>query len=88
MSTILAALRRAEQERRRQPTGEPLLPTLPGGPLLSADSAASAELAQRQRRYQRLGLRLLLLLLGASGMWLGLRYGIGPDTRAPQVSTS
>ncbi|WP_332706968.1 general secretion pathway protein GspB [Plesiomonas shigelloides] len=88
MSTILAALRRAEQERRRQPTGEPLLPTLPGGPLLSADSAASASLAQRQRRYQRLGLRLLLLLLGASGMWLGLRYGIGPDTRAPQVSTS
>ncbi|MGL4458858.1 MAG: hypothetical protein ACRCUB_10810, partial [Plesiomonas shigelloides] len=88
MSTILAALRRAEQERRRQVTGEPLLPTLPGGPLLSADSAASAALAQRQRRYQRLGLRLLLLLLGASGMWLGLRYGIGPDTRAPQVSTS
>ncbi|EON89641.1 general secretion pathway protein GspB [Plesiomonas shigelloides] len=88
MSTILAALRRAEQERRRQPTGEPLLPTLPGGPLLSADSAASAALAQRQRRYQGLGLRLLLLLLGASGMWLGLRYGIGPDTRAPQVSTS
>lgn len=88
MSTILAALRRAEQERRRQPTGEPLLPTLPGGPLLSADSAASALLAQQQRRYQRLGLRLLLLLLGASGMWLGLRYGIGPDTRAPQVSTS
>ena len=88
MSTILAALRRAEQERRRQPTGEPLLPTLPGGPLLSADSAASAALAQRQRRYQRLGLRLLLLLLGASGMWLGLRYGIGPDTRAPQASTS
>lgn len=88
MSTILAALRRAEQERRRQPTGEPLLPTLPGGPLLSADSAASAALAQRQRRYQRLGLRLLLLLLGASGMWLGLRYGIGRDTRAPQVSTS
>ncbi|MGL5221379.1 MAG: hypothetical protein ACRC8I_00490, partial [Plesiomonas shigelloides] len=88
MSTILAALRRAEQERRRQPTGEPLLPTLPGGPLLSADSAASASLAQRQRRYQRLGLRLLLLLLGASGMWLGLRYGIGPDTRVPQVSTS
>lgn len=88
MSTILAALRRAEQERRRQPTGEPLLPTLPGGPLLSADSAASAALAQRQRHYQRLGLRLLLLLLGASGMWLGLRYGIGPDTRAPQVSTS
>lgn len=86
MSTILAALRRAEQERRRQPTGEPLLPTLPGGPLLSADSAASAALAQRQRRYQRLGLRLLLLLLGASGMWLGLRYGTGPDTRAPQVS--
>lgn len=86
MSTILAALRRAEQERRRQPTGEPLLPTLPGGPLLSADSAASAALAQRQRRYQRLGLRLLLLLLGASGMWLGLRYGIGPDTRAPQAS--
>lgn len=88
MSTILAALRRAEQERRRQPTGEPLLPTLPGGPLLSADSAASAALAQRQRRYQRLGLRLLLLLLGASGMWLGLRYGIGPDTRAPRVSVS
>lgn len=88
MSTILAALRRAEQERRRQPTGEPLLPTLPGGPLLSADSAASAALAQRQRHYQRLGLRLLLLLLGASGMWLGLRYGIGPDTRVPQVSTS
>lgn len=88
MSTILAALRRAEQERRRQATGEPLLPTLPGGPLLSADSAASAALAQRQRHYQRLGLRLLLLLLGASGMWLGLRYGIGPDTRAPQVSTS
>lgn len=88
MSTILAALRRAEQERRRQPTGEPLLPTLPGGPLLSADSAVSAALAQRQRRYQRLGLQLLLLLLGASGMWLGLRYGIGPDTRAPQVSTS
>ncbi|QWK97535.1 hypothetical protein JV213_02220, partial [Plesiomonas shigelloides] len=88
MSTILAALRRAEQERRRQPTGEPLLPTLPGGPLLSADSAASAALAQRQRRYQRLGLRLLLLLLGASGMWLGLRYGIGPDTRALQVSIS
>ncbi|MGL5672618.1 MAG: general secretion pathway protein GspB [Plesiomonas shigelloides] len=88
MSTILAALRRAEQERRRQPSGEPLLPTLPGGPLLSADSAASALLAQRQRRYQRLGLRLLLLLLGASGMWLGLRYGIGPDTRVPQVSTS
>lgn len=88
MSTILAALRRAEQERRRQPTGEPLLPTLPGGPLLSADSVASAALAQRQRHYQRLGLRLLLLLLGASGMWLGLRYGIGPDTRAPQVSTS
>lgn len=88
MSTILAALRRAEQERRRQPTGEPLLPTLPGGPLLSADSAASASLAQRQRRYQRLGLRLLLLLLGASGMWFGLRYGIGPDTRVPQVSTS
>lgn len=86
MSTILAALRRAEQERRRQPSGEPLLPTLPGGPLLSADSAASAALAQRQRRYQRLGLRLLLLLLGASGMWLGLRYGIGPDTRAPQAS--
>lgn len=87
MSTILAALRRAEQERRRQPTGEPLLPTLPGGPLLSADSAASAALAQRQRRYQRLGLlRLLLLLLGASGMWLGLRYGNGPDTRAPQAS--
>ncbi|WP_047708761.1 general secretion pathway protein GspB [Plesiomonas sp. ZOR0011] len=88
MSTILAALRRAEQERRRQPTGEPLLPTLPGGPLLSADSAASAALAQRQRHYQRLGLRLLLLLLGASGMWLVLRYGIGPDTRTPQVSTS
>lgn len=88
MSTILAALRRAEQERRRQPTGEPLLPTLPGGPLLSADSAASAALAQRQRPYQRLGLRLLLLLLGASGMWLGLRYGIEPDTRVPQVSTS
>lgn len=88
MSTILAALRRAEQERRRQPTGEPLLPTLPGGPLLSADSAASAALAQRQRHYQHLGLRLLLLLLGASGMWLGLRYGIGPDTRVPQVSTS
>lgn len=88
MSTILAALRRAEQERRRQPSGEPLLPTLPGGPLLSADSAASALLVQRQRRYQRLGLRLLLLLLGASGMWLGLRYGIGPDTRVPQVSTS
>ncbi|MGL5121774.1 MAG: general secretion pathway protein GspB [Plesiomonas shigelloides] len=88
MSTILAALRRAEQERRRQPTGEPLLPTLPGGPLLSADSAASAALAQRQRHYQRLGLRLLLLLLGASGMWLGLRYGIGPDTRAPRVSVS
>ena len=88
MSTILAALRRAEQERRRQPSGEPLLPTLPGGPLLSADSAASALLAQRQRHYQRLGLRLLLLLLGASGMWLGLRYGIGPDTRVPQVSTS
>ncbi|KAB7663961.1 general secretion pathway protein GspB [Plesiomonas shigelloides] len=88
MSTILAALRRAEQERRRQPSGEPLLPTLPGGPLLSADSAASAALAQRQRHYQRLGLRLLLLLLGASGMWLGLRYGIGPDTRVPQVSTS
>lgn len=85
MSTILAALRRAEQERRRQATGEPLLPTLPGGPLLSADSAASAALAQRQRPYQRLGLRLLLLLLGASGMWLGLRYGIEPDTRAPQV---
>ncbi|MGL5678620.1 MAG: general secretion pathway protein GspB [Plesiomonas shigelloides] len=88
MSTILAALRRAEQERRRQPTGEQLLPTLPGGPLLSADSAASAALAQRQRHYQHLGLRLLLLLLGASGMWLGLRYGIGPDTRVPQVSTS
>ncbi|MGL5770010.1 MAG: general secretion pathway protein GspB, partial [Plesiomonas shigelloides] len=88
MSTILAALRRAEQERRRQPTGEPLLPTLPGGPLLSADSAASAALAQRQCHYQRLGLRLLLLLLGASGMWLGLRYGIGPDIRTPQVSTS
>lgn len=88
MSTILAALRRAEQERQRQPTGEPLLPTLPGGPLLSADSAASAALAQRQRHYQRLGLRLLLLLLGASGMWLGLRYGIGLDTRAPQVSVS
>lgn len=88
MSTILAALRRAEQERRRQPTGEPLLPTLPGGPLLSADSAASAALAQRQRRYQRLGLRLLLLLLGASGMWLGLRYSIVPDIRMPQVSTS
>ncbi|MFL1908186.1 general secretion pathway protein GspB [Plesiomonas shigelloides] len=86
MSTILAALRRAEQERRRQPSGEPLLPTLPGGPLLSADSAASAALAQRQRHYQHLGLRLLLLLLGASGMWLGLRYGIGPDTRAPQAS--
>lgn len=86
MSTILAALRRAEQERRRQPTGEPLLPPLPGGPLLSADSAASAALAQRQRHYQHLGLRLLLLLLGASGMWLGLRYGIGPDTRAPQAS--
>ncbi|MEJ8679340.1 general secretion pathway protein GspB [Plesiomonas shigelloides] len=86
MSTILAALRRAEQERRRQPTGEPLLPTLPGGPLLSANSAVSASLAQRQRRYQRLGLRLLLLLLGASGMWLGLRYGIGPDTRAQQAS--
>ncbi|MGL5107279.1 MAG: general secretion pathway protein GspB [Plesiomonas shigelloides] len=86
MSTILAALRRAEQERRRQPSGEPLLPTLPGGPLLSADSAASAALAQRQRRYQRLGLRLLLLLLGASGMWLGLRYGIGPDIRTPQAS--
>lgn len=86
MSTILAALRRAEQERRRQPSGEPLLPTLPGGPLLSADSAASAALAQRQRHYQRLGLWLLLLLLGASGMWLGLRYGIGPDTRAPQAS--
>ncbi|MGL5782579.1 MAG: general secretion pathway protein GspB [Plesiomonas shigelloides] len=85
MSTILTALRRAEQERRRQATGEPLLPTLPGGPLLSADSAASAALAQRQRAYQRLGLRLLLLLLGASGMWLGLRYGIEPDTRAPQV---
>lgn len=85
MSTILTALRRAEQERRRQATGEPLLPTLPGGPLLSADSAASAALAQRQRPYQRLGLRLLLLLLGASGMWLGLRYGIEPDTRAPQV---
>lgn len=85
MSTILTALRRAEQERRRQPSGEPLLPTLPGGPLLSADSAASAALAQRQRPYQRLGLRLLLLLLGASGMWLGLRYGIEPDTRAPQV---
>ncbi|MGL5218097.1 MAG: general secretion pathway protein GspB [Plesiomonas shigelloides] len=85
MSTILTALRRAEQERRRQATGEPLLPTLPGGPLLSADSAASAVLAQRQRPYQRLGLRLLLLLLGASGMWLGLRYGIEPDTRAPQV---
>lgn len=88
MSTILAALRRAEQERRRQPSGESLLPTLPGGPLLSADSAASAALAQRQRHYQRLGLRLLLLLLGATGMWLGLRYGIGPDTRTPQVSTS
>lgn len=88
MSTILAALRRAEQERRRQPTGEPLLPTLPGGPLLSADSVASAALAQRQRHYQRLGLRLLLLLLGASGMWLGLRYSIGPDIRTPQVSTS
>lgn len=88
MSTILAALRRAEQERRRQPSGEPLLPTLPGGPLLSADSAASAALAQRQRHYQRLSLRLLLLLLGASGMWLGLRYGIGPDIRTPQVSTS
>lgn len=88
MSTILTALRRAEQERRRQATGEPLLPTLPGGPLLSADSAASAALAQRQRPYQRLGLRLLLLLLGASGMWLGLRYGIGPDIRTPQVSTS
>ncbi|MGL5527338.1 MAG: general secretion pathway protein GspB [Plesiomonas shigelloides] len=88
MSTILAALRRAEQERRRQPSGEPLLPTLPGGLLLSADSAASAALAQRQRRYQRLGLRLLLLLLGASGMWLGLRYSIGPDIRTPQVSTS
>lgn len=88
MSTILVALRRAEQERRRQATGEPLLPTLPGGPLLSADSAASAALAQRQRRYQRLGLRLLLLLLGASGMWLGLRYSIGPDIRTPQVSTS
>lgn len=88
MSTILAALRRAEQERRRQPSGEPLLPTLPGGQLLSADSAASAALAQRQRRYQRLGLRLLLLLLGASGMWLGLRYSIGPDIRTPQVSTS
>ncbi|AVQ87312.1 hypothetical protein C7R88_08435 [Plesiomonas shigelloides] len=86
MSTILAALRRAEQERRRQPSGEPLLPTLPGGPLLSADSAVSAALAQRQRRYQRLGLRLLLLLLGASGMWLGLRYSIGLDTRAPQAS--
>lgn len=85
MSTILVALRRAEQERRRQATGEPLLPTLPGGPLLSADSAASAALAQRQRPYQRLGLRLLLLLLGAIGMWLGLRYGIEPDTRAPQV---
>lgn len=85
MSTILTALRRAEQERRRQAIGEPLLPTLPGGPLLSADSAASAALAQRQRPYQRLGLRLLLLLLGASGMWLGLRYGIEPDTRAPQV---
>lgn len=88
MSTILAALRRAEQERRRQPSGESLLPTLPGGPLLSADSAASAALAQRQRHYQRLSLRLLLLLLGASGMWLGLRYGIGPDIRTPQVSTS
>lgn len=88
MSTILAALRRAEQERRRQPTGEPLLPTLPGGPLLSADSAASAALAQRQRHYQRLGLRLLLLLLGASGMWLGLRYSIVPDIRMPQVSIS
>nr|WP_302982229.1 general secretion pathway protein GspB [Plesiomonas shigelloides] len=88
MSTILAALRRAEQERRRQPTGEPLLPTLPGGPLLTADSAASAALAQRQRHYQRLSLRLLLLLLGASGMWLGLRYSIGPDIRTPQVSTS
>ncbi|MFL1802188.1 general secretion pathway protein GspB [Plesiomonas shigelloides] len=88
MSTILAALRRAEQERRHQPSGEPLLPALPGGPLLSADSAVSAALAQRQCHYQRLGLRLLLLLLGASGMWLGLRYGIGPDTRAPQVSTS
>nr|WP_278992162.1 general secretion pathway protein GspB [Plesiomonas shigelloides] len=88
MSTILTALRRAEQERRRQPTGEPLLPTLPGGPLLSADSAASAALAQRQCHYQRLGLRLLLLLLGASGMWLGLRYSIGPDIRTPQVSTS
>ncbi|MGL5148448.1 MAG: hypothetical protein ACRC7Q_13290, partial [Plesiomonas shigelloides] len=88
MSTILTALRRAEQERRRQPTGEPLLPTLPGGPLLTADSAASAALAQRQRHYQRLSLRLLLLLLGASGMWLGLRYGIGPDIRTPQVSTS
>lgn len=88
MSTILAALRRAEQERRRQPSGEPLLPALPGGPLLSADSAVSAALAQRQRHYQRLGLRLLLLLLGASGMWLGLRCGIGPDTRVPQVSTS
>nr|WP_279162237.1 general secretion pathway protein GspB [Plesiomonas shigelloides] len=86
MSTILAALRRAEQERRRQPSGEPLLPTLPGGPLLSADSAVSAALAQRQHHYQRLGLRLLLLLLGASGMWLGLRYGNGPDTRAPQAS--
>ncbi|MGL4457550.1 MAG: general secretion pathway protein GspB, partial [Plesiomonas shigelloides] len=56
--------------------------------LLSADSAASAALAQRQRRYQRLGLRLLLLLLGASGMWLGLRYSIGPDIRTPHVSTS
>ncbi|MGL5364828.1 MAG: hypothetical protein ACRDAV_04530, partial [Plesiomonas shigelloides] len=88
MSTILAALRRAEQERRRQPSGEPLLPTLPGGPLLSADSAASAALAQRQRHYQRLGLRLLLLLLGASGMWLGLRYSIVPDIRMPQVSIS
>lgn len=88
MSTILTALRRAEQERRRQPSGEPLLPTLPGGPLLSADSAASASLAQQQRRYQRLGLRLLLLLLGASGMWLGLRYSIVPDIRMPQVSTS
>lgn len=87
MSTILAALRRAEQERQRQPTGEPLLPTLPGGPLLSSESSASAALARRQLRYQRLGFRLLLLLLGASGMWLGLRQESGSATSATALST-
>lgn len=92
MSTILAALRRAEQERRRQPVAEPRFPHLPAGALLSTEPAALLPFWPRLRRYAR---RLQwggALLLGAALMWLWLYQTpldiSSPIMRSPEVRLS